>query len=279
MNTTVVTGDQVVKQLIPRITQRMEGLNFTPKLATLMVGDDPGIRSYFRSIKKVAQKYGIEVIELTWDVTDTETVKHAIEQLNNDNDIGGILIGEPLPKGIDRTVLVETISPTKDVDCMHPYNLGLLMEGRPRVLPSTVGSVWEILQFIGVPLTGKRAVIIGRSLVVGKPLAMLLLQKGIDATVTVCHSKTEQLTDITREADILIVAVGKPHLIGKEHVKRGTIVIDVGINVVAGKLVGDVKFDEVRPLASYITPVPGGVGKVTTHYLMYNLVKSYEHRR
>ena len=279
MNTTVVTGDQVVKQLIPRITQRMEGLNFTPKLATLMVGDDPGIRSYFRSIKKVAQKYGIEVIELTWDVTDTETVKHAIEHLNNDNDIGGILIGEPLPKGIDRTVLVETISPTKDVDCMHPYNLGLLMEGRPRVLPSTVGSVWEILQFIGVPLTGKRAVIIGRSLVVGKPLAMLLLQKGIDATVTVCHSKTEQLTDITREADILIVAVGKPHLIGKEHVKRGTIVIDVGINVVAGKLVGDVKFDEVRPLASYITPVPGGVGKVTTHYLMYNLVKSYEHRR
>jgi len=279
MNTTVVTGDQVVKQLIPRITQRMEGLNFTPKLATLMVGDDPGIRSYFRSIKKVAQKYGIEVIELTWDVTDTETVKHAIEQLNNDNDIGGILIGEPLPKGIDRTVLVETISPIKDVDCMHPYNLGLLMEGRPRVLPSTVGSVWEILQFIGVPLTGKRAVIIGRSLVVGKPLAMLLLQKGIDATVTVCHSKTEQLTDITREADILIVAVGKPHLIGKEHVKCGTIVIDVGINVVAGKLVGDVKFDEVRPLASYITPVPGGVGKVTTHYLMYNLVKSYEHRR
>jgi len=279
MNTTVVTGEQVVKQLIPRITQRMEGLNFTPKLATLMVGDDPGIRSYFRSIKKVAQKYGIEVIELTWDVTDTETVKHAIEHLNNDNDIGGILIGEPLPKGIDRTVLVETISPTKDVDCMHPYNLGLLMEGRPRVLPSTVGSVWEILQFIGVPLTGKRAVIIGRSLVVGKPLAMLLLQKGIDATVTVCHSKTEQLTDITREADILIVAVGKPHLIGKEHVKRGTIVIDVGINVVAGKLVGDVMFDEVRPLASYITPVPGGVGKVTTHYLMYNLVKSYEHRR
>ena len=279
MNTTVVTGDQVVKQLIPRITQRMEGLNFTPKLATLMVGDNPGIRSYFRSIKKVAQKYGIEVIELTWDLTDTETVQHTIEQLNNDNDIGGILIGEPLPKEIDRTALVETISPTKDVDCMHPYNLGLLMAGRPRVLPSTVGSVWEILQFIGVPLTGKRAVIIGRSLVVGKPLAMLLLQKGIDATVTVCHSKTEQLTDITREADILIVAAGKPHLIGKEHVKRGTIVIDVGINVVAGKLVGDVKFDEVYQLASYITPVPGGVGKVTTHYLMYNLVKSYEHRR
>jgi len=279
MNTTVVTGDQVVKQLIPRITQRMEGLNFTPKLATLMVGDNPGIRSYFRSIKKVAQKYGIEVIELTWDLTDTETVQHTIEQLNNDNDIGGILIGEPLPKEIDRTALVETISPTKDVDCMHPYNLGLLMAGRPRVLPSTVGSVWEILQFIGVPLTGKRAVIIGRSLVVGKPLAMLLLQKGIDATVTVCHSKTEQLTDITREADILIVAAGKPHLIGKEHVKRSTIVIDVGINVVAGKLVGDVKFDEVYQLASYITPVPGGVGKVTTHYLMYNLVKSYEHRR
>jgi len=279
MNTTVVTGDQVVTQLVPRITQCIERLNFTPKLATLMVGDNPSIRSYFRSIKKVAQKYGIEVIELTWDVTDTETVKHTIEQLNNDTDIGGILIGEPLPKGIDRTALVETISPTKDVDCMHPYNLGLLMAGRPRVLPSTVGSVWEILQFIGVPLTGKRAVIIGRSLVVGKPLAMLLLQKGVDATVTVCHSKTEQLTEITREADILIVAAGKPHLIGKEHVKRGTIVIDVGINVVAGKLVGDVKFDEVCQLASYITPVPGGVGKVTTHYLMYNLVKSYEHRR
>jgi methylenetetrahydrofolate dehydrogenase (NADP+)/methenyltetrahydrofolate cyclohydrolase len=200
-----------------------------------------------------------------------------IDILNRDNNIDGILVQLPLPKQIDPKKVIDAIDPQKDVDGFHPINVGLLHLGRPALVPCTPAGILRLIASTGIDIAGKRAVVIGRSDIVGKPVAALLLRE--NATVTICHSRTRDLPDVVREADILVAAIGKPRFVTAEMVQRGAIVIDVGINRVDGKLAGDVDFERVREVASWITPVPGGVGPMTIAMLMKNTVIAAGRRR
>lgn len=241
-------------------------------LAVIQVGSDPASSVYVNNKKKACAYIGIEsqAYELAEDTSEEELLA-LIERLNNDDTVHGILCQLPLPEHIDEDKIIQAISPKKDVDGFHPQNVGALVIGQPGFVSCTPAGIIQLLHRSGIAPEGKHCVVVGRSNIVGKPMALLMLRE--NCTVTVCHSKTKDLKEICRGADILIVAIGKPQYIGAEYVKEGAVVIDVGIHRDAdNKLCGDVKFDEVEPKASYITPVPGGVGPMTIAMLMHNCV-------
>ena len=245
-----------------------------PKLTTVLVGNDEGAKVYIRNKEKACAEVGIlsEQVYLPEDADENNLYK-VIRTLNQDATVDGILIQMPLPKNLNNEKIIQTISPEKDVDCLHPYNLGLLCAGNAMFTPNTPQSVISILEFYNIPIQGKKVVVIGRSNIVGKPVALLLLEK--HATVTICHSKTENLPAITKQADILVVAIGKAEMVTGDFIKPGAVVCDVGINAVNGKITGDVAFDSVFPIASFVTPVPGGIGSLTTTLLLKNTVKAF----
>ncbi len=250
---------------------------FKPGLAVIIVGDDSASRIYVNNKKKACEVCGImsEEYALPESATEAELLE-LIEKLNSRAEIDGILVQLPLPKHIDSERVLLKIDPRKDVDAFHPVNVGKIMIGNYDFLPCTPAGVMELIRLTGIDISGKECVVVGRSNIVGKPQAMLLLHQ--NGTVTICHSKTKNLADVCRRADILVVAVGKANFITADMVKEGAVVIDVGMNRADGKLCGDVKFDEVSEKASAITPVPGGVGPMTIAMLMKNTVKSARNR-
>lgn len=243
-----------------------------PGLAVVIVGDDPASRIYVNNKKKACQATGIYSEEYALPAeTSQEELLALVDTLNHKRDIHGILVQSPLPKGLDEEAVVEAIDPKKDVDAFHAYNVGKIMIGDYQFLPCTPAGIMELLKAYDISVEGKRCVVIGRSNIVGKPMAMLLLHQ--NGTVTICHSRTKDLREITRQADILVSAVGKSHFVTGDMVTAGAVVIDVGMNRDEnGKLCGDVDFAAVEPLASYITPVPGGVGPMTIAMLLKNTV-------
>jgi methylenetetrahydrofolate dehydrogenase (NADP+)/methenyltetrahydrofolate cyclohydrolase len=247
-----------------------------PGLAALLAGDDPASRVYVRNKARACEETGVrsEVHEFPGNVSEGALLER-IAQLNASRTVHGIVLQLPLPRHLDAERILPAISPAKDVDCFHAVNLGALLLGQPRFVPGTPAGVMRMLEHAGVALAGRQAVIVGRSSIVGKPLALLLLQK--DATVTICHSKTADLAAVTRQADVLVAAAGRAKLITAPMVKRGACVIDVGINRMAdGKLCGDVDFEAVKEIAGSITPVPGGVGPMTVAMLIVNTVRAAE---
>lgn len=256
-------------------TQQLAQTGKRPGLAVIIVGDDPASRVYVNNKKKACAEIGFysEEYALPGNTT-TEQLLLLINELNARSDINGILCQLPLPKGIDEKAVLLAISPEKDVDAFHPENVGHIMIGDSALLPCTPAGVMYLLQQAGVELTGKRAVVIGRSNIVGKPMALLLLQQ--NATVTVCHSRTQNLPQTVQEADVVVAAIGKPKFITKNYIKPGAVVIDVGMNRDEnGKLCGDVDFESVAPVCSAITPVPGGVGPMTIAMLMQNTLTAF----
>lgn len=249
-------------------------------LAVILVGDDPASAVYVRNKKKACEEVGIRSLsyELPSDTTQ-EKLLAIIAELNARADVDGILVQLPLPAGLDETAILLAIDPAKDVDGFHPVNVGKLALGQKGLVPCTPAGVMEMLSRSGVPVAGREAVVIGRSNIVGKPMAQLLL--GQNATVTIAHSKTKDLKEVTRRADIVIAAVGRPRMITADHIREGAVVIDVGINrdAVTGKLCGDVDFEAVKERAGMITPVPGGVGPMTIAMLMRNCLTAAMLRR
>lgn len=260
--------------LLPRIA-RLKQAGVTPGLCVILVGNDPASESYVSSKERMASSLGMHgvVHRLPADTTQQELLER-IEALNTDKSIHGILVQLPLPKQIDTSAVAAAISPEKDVDGLHPVNAGKLLAKEPCMVPCTPNGVIDLIKSTGVPIKGKHAVVIGRSDIVGKPAAILLMHH--DATVTVCHSRTADLAAFTRQADILVCAIGKPGLITGDMIKPGAVVIDVGTSRVDGKLCGDVAFAEALEVAGYLTPVPGGVGPMTIAMLMQNTVEAAE---
>jgi methylenetetrahydrofolate dehydrogenase (NADP+)/methenyltetrahydrofolate cyclohydrolase len=250
-----------------------------PCLAAVLVGDDPASEVYVRNKQLACQRVGIEsqLHRLSGNTT-TDDVLKLVTQLNaaNNRPVHGILVQTPLPPQVDTNRVLSTVDPAKDVDAFHPENVGLIVQGRPRFLPCTPHGIIQLLRSNGIQVAGRHAVVVGRSDIVGKPMALLLMQRGEggDATVTVCHSRTPDLGEITRQADILIVAIGRAKFITADMVKPGAAVVDVGMNRVDGKLFGDVDFASVREVAGQITPVPGGVGPLTVTMLLHNTLKA-----
>lgn len=280
MQTRIIDGNAIARELRAGLIRRVAALaarGVRPGLAVVQIGDHPASRIYVRNKIKACEETGLysEHIELPADA-DESTLLGRIRILNNDACIHGVLVQLPLPPGFSAERVLEAIAPQKDVDGFHPMNLGLLAAGNPRFVPCTPLGVMKILEHEGVDLRGRHAVVIGRSNIVGKPMALLLLQK--DATVTICNSRTPDLRAMSLQADILVVAAGTPKLVTAGMVKPGAVVIDVGINRLAdGKLAGDVDFQGLLGVASRITPVPGGVGPMTIAMLLENTVMSAEH--
>lgn len=245
-------------------------VNSPKRLAIIAIGNDEASKVYVRNKLRACEKAGIQadVYEFRNGCTQ-QTLEFCIKSLNNIQSVHGILVQLPLPPQFDEKRILNLIDPEKDVDGFHPYNIGRLSAGDPTIVPCTPKGIMKLLETYDIPVRGKHVVIVGRSNIVGKPLAMLMLNA--DATVTICHSHTNQLALLTRQADILVAAVGKPKFIKANMVKEGAVVIDVGINRVNGKLIGDVDFDAVSQIASYITPVPGGVGQMTVAALIDNM--------
>ena len=276
---TIIDGKELAKHIREELKEEVKELKnaeIHPKLAVIMVGDDPASKVYVRNKSRACEDVGIEYEEdLLPAKTTREELLELIEKLNNDERVHGILVQSPLPEGLDANEAFRTILPKKDVDGFHPMNLGRLLAGNPDKIPCTPYGIMKMFAAYDINLAGKRALVIGRSNIVGKPMAQLLLLA--DATVTIAHSKTANLAELAKEADILVVAIGRGHFVTKEFIKPGAVVIDVGMNRDEhGKLIGDVKFDEVEPLASYITPVPKGVGPMTITMLMYQTVLAAE---
>ena len=255
--------------------QRLKGKGVTPGLAVILVGDDPASQIYVKNKELGCQQVGIHSVTIRLPETASQAELEAqIDKLNADASIHGILVQLPLPQGLDEAAALARILPEKDVDGFHLLNAGKLFTGQQGVVACTPKGAMEMLHRTGIDLSGKEAVVVGRSNIVGKPMAMLLLQE--NATVTICHSRTVNLAEHTRRADVLVAAVGKPRFITADMVKPGAVVIDVGINRVDGKVVGDVDFDAVREVASWITPVPGGVGRMTITMLLANTIEAAE---
>jgi methylenetetrahydrofolate dehydrogenase (NADP+)/methenyltetrahydrofolate cyclohydrolase len=273
----VINGKELVRSIREEIRQEVERLKeqgIHPGLAVVLVGDDPASAVYVRNKAKACEEAGMhsEVYRLPAS-TSQEELLTLLDKLNGDGRIHGILVQLPLPGHIDEEAVIDRIAVHKDVDCFHPVNVGNLMIGKEGVLPCTPAGVIEILHRIGVQIAGKHAVVIGRSNIVGKPMAQLLLRE--NATVTVCHSKTPDIREMARQADILVVAVGRAKMVTRDYVKPGAVVIDVGMNRLEnGKLAGDVDFDDVKQTAGYITPVPGCVGPMTITMLLNNTLES-----
>jgi methylenetetrahydrofolate dehydrogenase (NADP+)/methenyltetrahydrofolate cyclohydrolase len=279
VQTRIIDGNAIARETRAALRTRVDALRASghpPGLAVVLVGEHPASRIYVRNKTRACEETGVRSrqVDLPADTTQAQLLDQ-IERLNADPEIHGILVQLPLPSGISAERVVEAIAPEKDVDGFHPCNMGLLAMGRPRFVPCTPAGVMRILEHEGVPVEGKRAVVVGRSNIVGKPMAFLLLQSG--ATVTVCHSKTPDLGEVTRQAEVLVVAAGKPNLVKGSAVKTGAVVIDVGINRVAGgQLAGDVDARTVAGIASHLTPVPGGVGPMTIAMLLVNTVLAAE---
>jgi methylenetetrahydrofolate dehydrogenase (NADP+)/methenyltetrahydrofolate cyclohydrolase len=245
----------------------------SPRLVVFLVGEDPGSAIYVRSKAKAAGESGIEATTETLPETIREAdILSRIRRANEDARTDGILVQMPLPSAIDARRVLDTIDPMKDVDGFHPENAGLLVQGRPRFVPCTPAGILELLERNKIPIVGKRAVVVGRSEIVGRPAAALLVKR--DATVMIAHSKTRDLAAVCREAEILVAAIGRPGFIGKDHVSPGATVIDVGINREDGKIRGDVDFEAVREIAGALSPVPGGVGPLTVAMLLKNTAKA-----
>lgn len=270
---TILDGKKIAEMRLEILKEEIEDSGLYPRLATVIAGADPASQMYIRMKHRACEKVGIGSVgmELDGDAT-TEQVLKAVVQLNTDADINGILIQLPLPKRVDTERVIASVSPDKDVDGFHPLNLGLLFSGRPRFAPCTPKGIMTLLAEYKIEPAGSRAVVVGRSIDVGRPMSALLTNA--DATVTLCHSKTKNLVEEIRQADILVSAIGKAHFITREMIKPGAIVIDVGINQLDGKLVGDVDFAAVKEIASAITPVPGGVGPMTIATLMENTCRA-----
>ena len=244
-----------------------------PQLATVLVGDDPASAVYVRNKHQACEKVGFRNQQHTLPATTTQAeLLDLVGRLNQDPEVHGILIQLPLPRQIDEQAVLDAVHPLKDVDAFHPENVGLIVQGRPRFLPCTPAGVQVLLRDAGVKVDGAHVVVLGRSEIVGKPMAMILIQKGetANATVTICHSRTQGLADILRTADIVIAAIGRANFVTADMIRPGATVIDVGINRVGDKLAGDVDFAAVKEVAGAITPVPGGVGPMTIAMLMRN---------
>ncbi len=291
MSAIILDGKRLAKQLRDQIgTEVADCVNQTgvaPRLVAILTGDDPASQVYVRTKERACRAAGIDsqVLRLADNVHEAELVE-TIARLNEDQAVHGILVQLPLPSQIAEQSVLDAVDAAKDVDAFHPENVGLMMQGRPRFLPCTPHGVQQLLKHYEIPVAGKHVVIVGRSEIVGKPLAAMLVQRdcplGADATnatVTICHSRTTQLGEITRQADILVAALGKPRFITADMVKRGAAVIDVGINRLDGGLVGDVDFAAVAPIASHITPVPGGVGPLTIAMLLRNTLTACLHQQ
>jgi methylenetetrahydrofolate dehydrogenase (NADP+)/methenyltetrahydrofolate cyclohydrolase len=266
-------AEKIRGEIAAQVAEFRQQINCIPHLAAILVGDDPASGVYVRGKQRACEKAGLKsTLHRLPDTTSEDDLLELVRQCNQDADVHGILVQLPLPKQINPQRVLDTVSPLKDVDAFHPENVGRIVQGRPRFLPCTPHGVQRLLIETGAMINGAEVVVLGRSEIVGKPMALMLLQKGpaADATVTVCHSRTRDLPDVTRRADILIAAIGSPRFVTHEMVKPGAVVIDVGINRVGDKLVGDVDFDAVRQVASAITPVPGGVGPMTIAMLLGN---------
>ncbi|MBE6850625.1 MAG: bifunctional methylenetetrahydrofolate dehydrogenase/methenyltetrahydrofolate cyclohydrolase FolD [Ruminococcus sp.] len=265
-----VISAQVKEQVREEAQALYEKHGVKAGLAVVIVGNDPASRVYVNNKKKACEAVGFQSFEYALpEETTQEELLELVETLNNDPKVNGILVQLPVPKHIDDTAIINAISPAKDVDAFHPENVGQIMIGDYAFLPCTPAGVMELIDSTGVEISGKKCVVIGRSNIVGKPMAMLLLHRS--GTVTICHSRTQDLPSVTREADILVAAVGRANFVTADMVKEGAVVIDVGINRLDnGKLCGDVDFEAVEPKASWITPVPGGAGPMTIAMLMKN---------
>lgn len=269
-----IDGKQISAQIKDELKERVEKENLEVTLAVIQVGNDPASTVYVGNKKKACEYIGIRSLayELP-EETPEEELLQLIKELNDRDDVNGILVQLPLPAHMDEDKVIQTISPKKDVDGFHPQSVGALSIGQPGFVSCTPAGVIQLLKRTGVEIDGKECVIVGRSNIVGKPMALLMLRE--NATVTVCHSHTKDLKEVTKRADILIVAIGKPKFITKEYVKDGAVVIDVGIHRGAdGKLCGDVDYEDVAPITHAITPVPGGVGPMTIAMLMNNCVEA-----
>ena len=269
-----IDGKQISAQIKDELKERVEKENLEVTLAVIQVGNDPASTVYVGNKKKACEYIGIRSLafELPVETPEEELLQLIIELIDR-VDVNGILVQLPLPAHMDEDKVIQTISPKKDVDGFHPQSVGALSIGQPGFVSCTPAGVIQLLKRTGVEINGKECVIVGRSNIVGKPMALLMLRE--NATVTVCHSHTKDLKEVTKRADILIVAIGKPKFITKEYVKDGAVVIDVGIHRGAdGKLCGDVDYDDVAPITYAITPVPGGVGPMTIAMLMENCVES-----
>jgi len=282
----ILDGKQTAAAVQDRVAKGVSELGGkSPVLTLVQVGEDPASSVYVRTKARMSERCGIESrhLHLPEQVTEADLVQ-TLEELSKDPGVHGILLQLPLPSHIDQDRAIGTIAPIKDVDGFHPENLGLLTSGKPRYVPCTPLGIRELLIHYNIETSGKTAVVLGRSIIVGKPVALLLTMKGRggDATVTIVHSRTPDIASITRGADIVIAALGSPHFVTGDMVKDGVVVIDVGINRVDDpsakkgyRLIGDVDFDAVSPKASYITPVPGGVGPMTVAMLLSNTLKAY----
>ena len=272
----IINGKEISDKLREKLKKEVAKLkneqNLQPSLAVIIVGDDPASKIYVRNKKRACEEIGIKSYEFALPANTSEKeLLNLIDTLNKRRDVNGILVQMPLPAHINEKTVIEHINPMKDVDAFHEVNVGKIMTGNFKFLPCTPAGIIYLLDETGIEISGKHCVIIGRSNIVGKPLAMLMLHR--DATVTICHSKTQNLTEICKNADILIAAVGKANFVTRNMVKLGAVVIDVGINRCEnGKLCGDVDFENVKNVASYITPVPGGVGPMTISMLMKNTI-------
>ena len=279
----IINGKEIAKSLRESLAVKVVELNEkygrTPNLVVILVGDDPGSVSYVTGKAKAATEIGIRNATLRFPETITEEELLAkVDELNNDDDVDGILVQLPLPKHIDENKVIMAISPEKDVDAFHPINVAKLWLKQPCMLPCTPKGIIKLLHFAGVDIAGKEAVVVGRSNSVGQPVSKLLLDE--NATVTIAHSRTKNLAEVTRRADILVVAVGRERFVTADMIKPGAVVIDVGVNRDSrnGKLCGDVDFEEAQNVAAAITPVPGGVGPMTITCLMENTVEAYINR-
>jgi len=271
-------SQEIQAELADEVSQFTQQTGITPCLAAVLVGADAASEVYVRNKQRACERVGLhsQLHKLPAD-TSQQTLLDLITQLNNAPQVHGILVQLPLPAGLGSTQILDSINPKKDVDAFHPENVGLISQGRPRFLPCTPHGVQQILDRCGIQLSGKHVVIVGRSEIVGKPMAMLLVNRdstrgsqAANATVTICHSRTTDLAAITQTADVLIAAIGKAKFITADMVKPGAAVVDVGINRTEEGLVGDVDFDDVATVAQHITPVPGGVGPLTVTMLMHN---------
>ena len=277
MTATIIDGSAVSQQirneLAVEVAAFRERTGVIPHLAAVLVGEDPASAVYVRSKQKACETTGLKsTLHKLPPETTQQQLLDLVHELNGNSDVHGILVQLPLPKQIDQQVVLDAVTPLKDVDAFHPENVGLISQGRPRFLPCTPHGVQQLLISSQTQVAGAHVVILGRSEIVGKPLAMMLVQKGpaADATVTVCHSRTKNLKELTRQADILVAAIGVPRFVTADMVRPGAVVIDVGINRVDDKLVGDVDFDAVKEIAAAITPVPKGVGPMTIAMLLKN---------
>jgi methylenetetrahydrofolate dehydrogenase (NADP+)/methenyltetrahydrofolate cyclohydrolase len=271
-----IDGKQHAANLRAAVKEAVVGLAQAPSLAVVLVGDDPGSLAYIKGKEAAAKETGIRFeLHALPEATAQDDVLELLNKLNADKNINGIIVQQPLPKHIDKNTIVNAVAPIKDVDCLHPFNVGKVLTGQDGVLPCTPAGVVYMLKNEGIILEGKSCVIIGRSDIVGKPLALLMLRE--NATVTVCHSRTTDLPAVCRQADILVAALGRAKFVTADMIKEGAVVVDVGINRLSGKKIcGDVDYADCFDKASYITPVPGGVGPMTVAYLMDNCVKAWK---